>query len=73
MKIDYIGQLAIYACRYAQHRKTGAACQIANAILALKDDIADETNTLIIAETYEASACPEDWERLRRELDQQLK
>ena len=54
----------VYAARYAHHRRTAAAMQVVNNIIAKWDDIDPRVRKLIVRESREATHNHDDWQKL---------
>lgn len=61
---EAVNILAVYACRYAHTRQTGAANQIVNTLARIAPSITPEHRAKIIHEAVEATCNFDDWGRL---------
>lgn len=61
----HLGNLAVYAARYAHHRNTGAALQVVTALKDLWQKIPEVDQMQIVSESNEATCNEHEWEDLR--------
>lgn len=62
--IDMLGEMLVYAARYAHHRETGAANRVVSCILGNWDLLNERHKVQITNEASEASCNKTDWCRI---------
>ena len=67
---DDLSILAVFACRYAHHRKTGAARAVIGEISKNWDKIDEHSQKQIVKESNEATYNKDDWAKFRGDKDE---